>query len=150
VFSEHKNETRFARFAHKLVHLVMPAPAPNTPPFTYENAHRHKMTSLLDSHNVHAGDLVVMSDVDEIPSAASLRLLRGCSGWGTRIHLSMRAFLYSFEWELVTPAWRAALQVWGPGEYYGHSPREDGHVTALADAGWHCRCSTSSCARWSR
>jgi len=141
VFLEHKDEARFARFSHKLVHHIMPPPTPGTEPFTYENAHRDAMTQIINENGGRSSDhttLVIMADVDELPSAQTIHLLKGCEGWGDRIHLSLRSFLYSFEWELVTPSWRAALQKWGPGQYYGHSPRKGQEVSALADSGWHC------------
>jgi beta-1,4-mannosyl-glycoprotein beta-1,4-N-acetylglucosaminyltransferase len=133
------DEPRFARFKHKLVHIVMPPPAPGTPPFTYENDHRRAMTALLSEHAANSTTLVLMADVDELPSPETVRLLTVCEGWGDRLHLLLRNFLYSYEWELVRPSWRAAIEVWGPNAYYGHGMKSEGEVQALANSGWHCR-----------
>jgi beta-1,4-mannosyl-glycoprotein beta-1,4-N-acetylglucosaminyltransferase len=138
VFAQHAEEPRFVRFKHKLVHTIMPAPVPGTPPFTYENAHRSAMTELLGANGADNATLVIMADVDELPSAETVRLLQGCEGWGTRVHLLLRNFIYSYEWELVRPSWRAAIEVWGPGAYYGHGIKK-GEVVALSNSGWHCR-----------
>jgi beta-1,4-mannosyl-glycoprotein beta-1,4-N-acetylglucosaminyltransferase len=139
VFSLHKDEPRFARFSNKTVHILLAAPAPGTPPFEYEAEHRREMTRQLNAHGAMPGTLVLMADVDEIPSAHTVQLLRSCSGWGPRLHLGLRNFLYSFEWELVDISWRAAVEEWGPNSWYGHSKHE-GTTYALADSGWHCRC----------
>jgi beta-1,4-mannosyl-glycoprotein beta-1,4-N-acetylglucosaminyltransferase len=143
VFSEHADEPRFARFKHKLVHHVMPPPAPGTPPFDYEADHRRAMTILLNQHGANSLDnttLVIMADVDELPSAQTIRLLKGCEGWGAKIHLLLRNFIYSYEWELVNPSWRAAVQTWSQDVWYGHSAtRGQGELQAIADSGWHCR-----------
>jgi beta-1,4-mannosyl-glycoprotein beta-1,4-N-acetylglucosaminyltransferase len=149
VFYEHMNEPRFERFQHKIVHYVMPAPAPNTPPFDYEADHRRAMTKLINEHIAADSSsytdgnpaLVIMADVDELPSAQTISLLKGCEGWGSVMHLSLRTFLYSYEWELPnTASWKAAVRTWVPSQYYGHSVRTGkGEAVALADSGWHCR-----------
>ena len=89
--------------------------------------------------------LVIMSDVDEIPSRHSIALLAACD-FGKSIHLRMRNYLYSFEWLLgLDASWRASVHAYPPssrsepeqGEEirYRHSVSSD---AALSDAGWHC------------
>ncbi|KAI5121181.1 hypothetical protein M0805_005982 [Coniferiporia weirii] len=92
--------------------------------------------------------LVVMADIDEIPSQHTLALLKACD-FGDAIHLLMRNYLYSFEWYIGMTSWRASVHRFvlsnsdaapaGPGPtpptYYRHSLSTP---IALADAGWHC------------
>jgi beta-1,4-mannosyl-glycoprotein beta-1,4-N-acetylglucosaminyltransferase len=86
--------------------------------------------------------LVIMSDIDELPSRHTISLLRTCA-FGTSLHLLLRNFLYSFEWYLghLSTSWRASVQEFrrmergGGGTTYRHSKVSD---VALADAGWHC------------
>lgn len=93
------------------------------------------MTSLLRSHikefPENTETLVLMSDVDEIPSSNTLALLRTCD-FGSSLHLQLRNFLYRCVPTLPSPylkeqhrrlalsgisAFRAGAQVstYGPG-----------------------------------
>lgn len=91
--------------------------------------------------------LVIMSDIDEIPSEHTVSLLRACD-FGSDIHLLMRNYLYSFEWYIGMSSWRASMHLFAPPGaglasdtnahdevFYRHSLTAD---TALSDAGWHC------------
>lgn len=99
--------------------------------------------------------LVIMSDVDEIPSRHTISLLQACD-FGHSIHLQLRNFLYryallsslslsaaelvtdsipSFEWYIGPSSWRASVHRWWPDAYYRHSQSSP---AMLADSGWHC------------
>lgn len=86
--------------------------------------------------------LVIMSDVDEIPSWHTLALLKACD-FGNSIHLLLRNYVYSFEWYLGMSSWRASVHRFilpesPDGEdatYYQHSLST---TTGLSDSGWHC------------
>lgn len=89
-------------------------------------------------HNVlkpPASSLLLMADVDEIPSHASLSLLKACDA-PLPMHLQMRNYVYSFEWVTDNRSWRAQLHELNDGSSYMHGKTSD---NALADAGWHCR-----------
>jgi beta-1,4-mannosyl-glycoprotein beta-1,4-N-acetylglucosaminyltransferase len=67
---------------------------------------------------------MVFSDLDEIPSRKTVELLKECE-FESPMHLGMRSFLYSFEWEEGGEAesWRPQAWVWeergnGFEEYY--------------------------------
>lgn len=78
--------------------------------------------------------LVIMSDIDELPSSHTISLLKACE-FGDKIHLLLRNYLYSFEWYLGMNSWRASVHLFNEKTYYRHSLSTN---TALADAGWHC------------
>lgn len=65
--------------------------------FDVEAKTRDAMTLFLKSHMAEfapdAKPMVIMSDIDEIPSAHTLRLLKVCD-FGKSIHLQLRNFLY--------------------------------------------------------
>lgn len=96
------------------------------------------MTTLLHNYikalPANVESMVIMSDVDEIPSQHSIALLKACD-FGPTIHLQLRNFLYSFEWYLDMTSWRSSVQMWRNDVIYRHSQRGE---RALADAGWHC------------
>ncbi|GAA6009101.1 hypothetical protein JCM10207_004093 [Rhodosporidiobolus poonsookiae] len=114
-------------------------------PWVQEIALRRSMTSLLREHYPSAlttpPPVLIFSDVDEIPSRATAKLLKECE-FGAPLHLGMKSYLYSFEWQEgdEVSSWRASAVQWpqrgrGTDEFYRH-----GKVTEriLADSGWHC------------
>lgn len=154
---------RFAQFAHKIVHSVFHPRelAPGENPFENEVEQRQHMDALLREHHASMKKppgtlvsditppsvsppppLVVFSDVDEIPYAHTIQLLRHCSA-PLPMHLQMREYLYSFEWPAGEGSWRAQVhqleedELEGGGYEFGY-----GHAQVsewkLADAGWHC------------
>ena len=142
-FAAHVN--RFDEFSNKFVHSVFNARplAPGESPFVNEGNQRRHMDALLRAHMVDnkakgklkVSPLVVFSDVDEIPSAHTVQLLRRCKV-PTPVHLQMREYMYSFEWPAGDGSWRAQVhQLGAPGSGYNHGQVAD---SMLADAGWHC------------
>ncbi len=130
---------RFAPFADKIVHSVFNARTlkPGESPFINEGAQRGHMDALLRQHvdSAKAAPLVIFSDVDEIPYAHTMRLLRRCEA-PNPIHLQMREYLYSFEWPAGEGSWRAQVHRLGsPKSGYGHGQVAE---LKLADSGWHC------------
>lgn len=65
--------------------------------FDNERNMRNAMSSFIKSHTTEfppdTEALVIMSDVDEIPSANTIRLLTHCD-FGSTIHLQLRNYVY--------------------------------------------------------
>ena len=77
-----------------------------------------------------------MSDVDEIPSAHTINLLRWCDEVPSILHLQLKNYLYSFEFRVDDKSWRASIHRYETGKTrYAHYRQSD---DILADAGWHC------------
>ncbi|KAF8633457.1 hypothetical protein AX17_004626 [Amanita inopinata Kibby_2008] len=135
------NRARFAKFESKIVYKFLPGYPlrPGQSAWDVEAATRDTMTALLRSHinqPSHAATqfLVLMSDVDEIPSRHTLDLVKACD-FGSKVHLQLRNFLYSFEWYIGPSSWRASVHLWSGSTYYRHSKSTE---SILADSGWHC------------
>ncbi|KAJ7643943.1 glycosyltransferase family 17 protein [Roridomyces roridus] len=131
---------RFAKFDKKISYRLVPGYPLEAGhgPFEQEAGMRDQMTTLLRSHmtefHPETESVVIMSDVDEIPAAHTIELLRTCD-FGQSIHLQLRNYLYSFEWLVGLTSWRASAHVWGPDSFYRHAQSSE---TVLSDAGWHC------------
>jgi beta-1,4-mannosyl-glycoprotein beta-1,4-N-acetylglucosaminyltransferase len=85
-------------------------------------------------------DLVLMCDVDEIPSAATMSLLRSCEGYDRVMHLNLESFMYSFEFSLKDlPLYSTLAQVktWWSDATYNHTRSAEAE-RILLQAGWHC------------
>lgn len=87
--------------------------------------------------------VMLFSDVDELPSRSTVRLLKSCD-FPAPLHLGMRSYLYSYEWMEggETSSWRASAVRWMEGGRGGEEFYRHGKVTerVLADSGWHCSC----------
>ncbi|KAD7478694.1 hypothetical protein E3N88_01830 [Mikania micrantha] len=105
-------------------------------PFIEEAYQRVALDHLLKIAGIEDGDLLIMSDVDEIPSAHTIDLLRWCEGPPSIIHLNLNNYLYSFEFKVDHSSWRASVHQYQKGKTrYAHYRQTD---YLLADSGWHC------------
>jgi beta-1,4-mannosyl-glycoprotein beta-1,4-N-acetylglucosaminyltransferase len=98
------------------------------------------------------GDVLVVSDVDEIPRLSALRVLRACA-FPRRTTLRSRFYYYSFQWRHRGPDWPhpQATYYQGAGRTLlpndlriadgGMWPFREWEKGELANASWHC----SSC-----
>lgn len=106
-------------------------------PFDNERRMRGAMTSLLGSERVglKEGDLVLMSDTDEIIASHVVQLLKTCDGYPDSLHLQMRNYIYSFEFPYDMLHWRPHVERWHPSSTFYHHSRSSHDEFMLADAG---------------
>ncbi|KAK6151736.1 hypothetical protein DH2020_014371 [Rehmannia glutinosa] len=144
-FATHRN--RFAFAENKIVHGVFPGRVAsygsNEDPFKLESEQRVAMNELLRRAGISFGDLLIMSDTDEIPSPHTVKLLQWCDGVPPVLHLELKHYLYSFEFPVDYSSWRATIHIYNQWTQYRHSRQTD---VILSDAGWHC----SFCFRYLR
>ncbi|CAA0833780.1 beta-1-4-N-acetylglucosaminyltransferase family protein [Striga hermonthica] len=105
-------------------------------PFFEEGYQRVALDHLLRSAGIEDDDLLIMSDVDEIPSRHTIDLLRWCEDIPPVLHLELRNYIYSFEFRKEHVSWRASVHRYVRGKTrYAHYRQTD---VLLADSGWHC------------
>ncbi|XAR51919.1 Beta-1,4-mannosyl-glycoprotein 4-beta-N-acetylglucosaminyltransferase [Bertholletia excelsa] len=105
-------------------------------PFVEEAYQRLALDQLLKIAGIQNDDLLIMSDVDEIPSGHTIDLLRWCDNTPPVLHLQFRNYLYSFEFQQDQKSWRASVHRYQTGKTrYAHYRQTD---YLLADSGWHC------------
>ncbi|KAK4790893.1 hypothetical protein SAY86_031306 [Trapa natans] len=105
-------------------------------PFIEEAYQRVALDHLLKIAGISDDDLLLMSDVDEIPSRHTINLLRWCDDIPPILHLQLKNYLYSFEFLVDNNSWRASVHRYVPRKTrYAHYRQTD---YLLADAGWHC------------
>ncbi|CAN1725660.1 Beta-1,4-mannosyl-glycoprotein 4-beta-N-acetylglucosaminyltransferase [Linum perenne] len=105
-------------------------------PFVEEAYQRVALDQLIRIAGIEDDDLLIMSDVDEIPSAHTINLLRWCEDIPSILHLQLRNYLYSFEYYVDSKSWRASIHRYQTGTTrYAHFRRSD---VLLSDSGWHC------------
>jgi len=105
-------------------------------PFIEEAFQRVALDRLIKIAGISDDDLLIMSDVDEIPSRHTINLLRWCDDIPSVLHLRLKNYLYSFEFLVDNNSWRASVHRYQTGTtQYAHYRHAD---DILADAGWHC------------
>ncbi|XP_038716063.1 uncharacterized protein LOC120009514 isoform X2 [Tripterygium wilfordii] len=105
-------------------------------PFIEEAYQRVTLDKLLRRAGIEDDDLLIMSDVDEIPSAHTINLLRWCDDIPPILHLQFKNYLYSFEYYVDNNSWRASVHRYQTGKTrYAHYRQTD---VLLSDSGWHC------------
>ncbi|XP_010932247.1 uncharacterized protein [Elaeis guineensis] len=105
-------------------------------PFVEESYQRVALDQLIRIAGISDDDLLIMSDVDEIPSGHTIDLLRWCDDIPEKLHLQLRNYLYSFEFFLDNKCWRASVHRYRVGKTrYAHYRQTD---DILTDSGWHC------------
>ncbi|CAG8782727.1 7056_t:CDS:1, partial [Dentiscutata erythropus] len=105
-------------------------------PFENEAKLRKYMNTIINEIGVKPGDIVINSDVDEIPYNHTIDLLRTCEGFPNELHLEMREYIYSFEFFTGFDNWRANIKIHGSELSHYHHGRYSDDI--LSDAGWHC------------
>lgn len=132
------NRERFAFAEEKISYGFLPLEIPRgvqVDPFLVESHHRSIMNELIRRSGITDGDLLIVSDTDEIPSSHTVKLLKSCDGLPTVLHLEMRNYVYSFEFPVDYNSWRATAHMYSRWTQYRHSRQTD---LILSDAGWHC------------
>ncbi|KAF9594134.1 hypothetical protein IFM89_028388 [Coptis chinensis] len=136
-FAENRDRFKFAE--DKIVHSVFPGRVGSNgrheDPFVLESEQRWTMNSLIQRAGISNGDLLIMSDTDELPSSHTVKLLQWCDGIPSVMHLELRNYLYSFEFPVDYSSWRASVHIYDRRTHYRHSRQTN---LILSDAGWHC------------
>ncbi|XP_074278800.1 uncharacterized protein LOC141602404 [Silene latifolia] len=105
-------------------------------PFVEEAYQRVALDQLLRIAGIEDDDLLIMSDVDEIPSRHTINLLRWCDDIPPILHLRLKNYIYSYEYHIDNDSWRASVHRYKTGvTRYVHYRQSD---LILADSGWHC------------
>lgn len=140
---------RFERIAKnagaKLVYAAVTDFEANLPSGSFKNEARQReaISQLIAAERasgaIPPGALIIQSDVDEIVSRDTLRLLTTCSGFPAQMHLQVDNYLYSYDQPLNDGGyWRprvVTVPAGGESVPYHHGRGAD---DLLAAAGWHC------------
>lgn len=142
--------SRFAPFHHKMIHHVLDLTGTNHTgdPWKREHFSRNAMMNqvfpkLTDDQKVQLGDVIIVSDVDEIPRPEIIKSLRNCE-FPRRLRLRTVYYRYSFQWTLREEQWIHPQATFYDGPKKTVRP-EDLRMakvdSEIYNAGWHC----SSC-----
>ncbi|KAL2479622.1 beta-1 [Abeliophyllum distichum] len=110
------NRNRFAFAEEKIVHGIFPGRIASygsrDDPFKLESEQRIAMNGLLRRAGISNGDLLIMSDTDEIPSPHTVKLLQWCDEVPPVLHLEFKHYMYSFEFPVDYSSWRATIHIY--------------------------------------
>ena len=139
-----ENRERFAPWADKIVHVVagdMPTLADDNDPWAREHAQREYIGVGLVRIGVNDNDVVLQSDVDEIPSPLAARNVRPPGLWSFEQHLHC----FAIDWEHPLPWYGTVAATVGTLGRFKEMPfsyMRDARITAqcpphLRNAGHH-------------
>lgn len=100
-----KNKKRFAEFQDKIIHVVV-RDMPAAPQDAWEMEHYQRNAIMRGLHQCQPDDYVIISDVDEIPSAEAIKGFSGRLGI-----LDQRLFYYKLNCLCVTGSWQRSVIV---------------------------------------
>lgn len=152
------NQARFEQFSPKIIyHQLENRPLTSHRTWDYEDHQRNAMFSqviprLNGTRTANIGDVLIVSDIDEIPRPETLDLLRACD-FNKRLTLRSRFYYYGFQFLHKGPEWphpQATIYA-GPTKTIlpadlrngegGFRPFTYFQKRDLSNASWHC----SSC-----
>lgn len=101
--------------------------------------------NLLGDKAPNMGDVIIVSDVDEIPRPETIEKLRNCD-IPERTGMESKFFLYSFDWHRTDSQWFHPQATFWKGEdtILPESLRMTGTEYEFLDAAWHCTTCFSS------
>nr|POE72444.1 beta-1,4-mannosyl-glycoprotein 4-beta-n-acetylglucosaminyltransferase [Quercus suber] len=162
------NWSRFAAFHHQIIHRIVQDPGSEvigSRTWDHEDFMRnalfdHVFPTLVDTQQAaQLGDVLIVSDIDEIPKPGTVNALRYC-GFPTRLTLRSRFYYYSFQWlhrgeqwahpqatvyrgleDTIKPKDLRNGEPATPGFLWLHILRSWWQKGEILDASWHC----SSC-----
>ncbi|KAF3920733.1 hypothetical protein AA313_de0208569 [Arthrobotrys entomopaga] len=135
-FSENRHRFEFAE--SKIVYEETTTLLENPhDPFDNEKKSRDHATNVIKKLELEESDLIIISDVDEIPNRNTIELLKSCHGYPQYLHLEMKSYMYSFEFPAPRSQWRGMVGQIGPDGVVEYDHRRMGDIM-LANAGVHC------------
>lgn len=137
-----ESRSRFSRFASRIEHLAVELPpGDGVDPWERERAQRDALAGALEQAD--PADLVIVSDVDEIPRAAAIPEVSRLTLYGP-VMLAMRLYVYSLHWRdpatwLHAKAMRArdALRLRSERGWSLSDLRLCFDFPVVSEAGWH-------------
>lgn len=105
-----ENWSRFAAFHHKIIYRVVEDPIQSPRIWDHEDYLRDALfksvfpTLTIPEQQINYGDVLLVSDMDEIPRPGALLLLRHCE-IPARLILRLDFYYYSFQWRHRGPQW---------------------------------------------
>ena len=138
---------RFSMYESKISHVKLNESGPGPDSWAREAYMRHNLFTGL--RNVRDGDVVIVTDVDELVRPEILRSLKECTGYedrGNFLQFLMKLYYYSFN--LVHPSpWNLVKgTIWNTNRNLTandvRGASQIAHV--FHDSGWHCSCCFST------
>ena len=135
-FAEHRE--RYAQWTDKITHVVaddLPSLAVDNGPWAREHAQREWIGAGLHRLDAHVDDIVLQSDVDEIPTPVAARNVRPA---GTNlVSFDQRGHFWAIDW-IYPPGWRGTVAARaGAISTFRHMRDVRNFAMPIPDAGWH-------------
>ncbi|KAJ3080564.1 hypothetical protein HDU99_008032, partial [Rhizoclosmatium hyalinum] len=150
-FNSIKEDPLFSKYTPKIIHVpITPDPAwtkskgkgPHDHRLYYRN---HGLTKGLESIPIQDGDILLVTDVTEIPRPNVIESLKSCSNYPSTFTLNLKSYQYGFEYQhAVRTAGLAKAHVWNSSEAVTAEDIRHAHENGrnkpvdVWNAGWAC------------
>lgn len=101
-----KNRSRYTKFKDKILHVVVDDMPNKGNPWQNESHQRNQIHQGVKSLNLHPNDLLIISDLDEIPDPRVIREKRYTKIWSN--YLPMDIYWYNCNWRHESFVWKKA------------------------------------------
>ncbi|CAG8950229.1 hypothetical protein HYFRA_00008467 [Hymenoscyphus fraxineus] len=140
------NWDKFEKYHHKMIRHTLEIPEGGGNAWDREKLSRNAMfdqvlTRLEGEQKANKGDVVLVSDVDELPRPDTIKALRNCK-FPKKVALGSKMYYYSFQW-LARNEWWHPQATYFDGkdtilpEALRHSDADE-DTFKLYNAAWHC------------
>lgn len=104
-----ENWDRFTPFHDQIIHHVLDSDLDSTRTWDHEDLQRNAMYDqvipfLSGPQAIHSNDVLLVSDIDEIPRPHTITILKTCA-FPKRLTLRSKFYYYSFQWQHRGPDW---------------------------------------------
>lgn len=111
----------------------------NAKGFKVEGLHRKHLMYELNAASPRHGDLILLTDVDEIVRQDTIKLFKYCKGYPGDVALEFPRYIYSFEF----PDYQNVdivghVRTYEPGSNKCYTCHHSDKRFVLSEAGWHC------------
>lgn len=134
------NKDRFASFADQIIYNPLKDAGNGVVSWDREKFIRNQLFTTIEG--LRTGDVVIVSDADEILRRDTVRALKDCTGYKKTIQFNMQLFYYAFSWK------HAQRDGWDKVHAVVYDEQSDLPMpdairymrseTVMTHAGWHC------------
>lgn len=141
-FTEHKE--KYAKFASKIHHYLYEFSSHENTSWEREHGVRNGLWNTeraLKGLPLSDGDVILVSDADEIIEPHVLQLMKSCDGFPSLVGFHLKFFYYSFEYHMMKQNWNKPRGiVYNSKETLPSSEiaRNKKEVNGIHNGGWHC------------
>jgi beta-1,4-mannosyl-glycoprotein beta-1,4-N-acetylglucosaminyltransferase len=133
------NKDRFTNFLDKIIHIIVKDNIPQTSnAWDIENYQRRGIDQGIKQLNLNSDDIIIITDLDEIPDADTLQHIKNTDGINGVYSMEMDLYYYNLNCKCINKWYHAKILNFGNYNNDPQSVRDWGSVNGcIKNGGWH-------------